>query len=125
VDKALVAGHVGAVALAGVSVWRERGVGAGQMVRMMMAVLALTAVTGVKALVESREWIWSLIYMVEQVGVLIVGGVWGKKWMVVWGVVGVVIGVFYYTAYLTVVWLTMLGLILIGVVVWRLMVGKK
>ncbi|MDR3297917.1 MAG: hypothetical protein LBT19_00850 [Candidatus Nomurabacteria bacterium] len=118
--------HIIALALIGLSVWRERG--NSSKVRLGFAMGILTMMVGIRAIGSyglTEELIYPLWFLILQVVFVVVGGLWKKKWMWMWGACGVVAAIMWFVKDMAFIWLIMLGFGLIGLVVWSLLRGKK
>ncbi|MDR0398045.1 MAG: hypothetical protein LBH36_02580 [Candidatus Nomurabacteria bacterium] len=90
-------------------------------------IVAAALVSGAGALFALGQGGWyQLIFLVEHLALLVAGALARKQWATWWGAVGAVAAVFYFIKDYMYLWLGLLGLILIGIVIWRLVkIGKK
>lgn len=86
--------------------------------RYVVALVLLTAVTGVYALAEGG-W-YSLLFLVEQAGLAVAGVLLKRRWAAWWGVIGAVLAVFYYLRESPYLVFTLLGVLIVSFVIWRL-----
>ncbi len=113
----IVYGHISAVALLCVALWRRRDA----RVRTGFYVAAATALTGGAAWSAFNDGtIYQLIFLVEHIIILIIGGL--KQWQKVvwWGVGASVAAILYFLRDYFFLWLAFLGVVLITIVIWRL-----
>lgn len=94
--------------------WR----GLGQRSLHAIAAMAiLSAGVGSQALVSGS---YQLLFLGEHLALLVAGVVYQRQWAIWWGLVASVLAVLYFLRDYTFLWLGFLGLVLIGIVVWRL-----
>lgn len=93
--------------------WRKQGEG-----RTQVALAFVTASSGLYALAEGG--VYQLLFLVEHVALLIAGAVSNRRWATVWGLVGSILAVLWFLKDILFVAFAFLGLVVIGVVVWRL-----
>ena len=114
---AIVYGHVSALALVCVAFWRRRDA----RVRTGFYVAAAAVLTGGGAWSAFNDGvIYQLIFLVEHIIILIIGGL--KQWQKVvwWGVGATVAAILYFLRDYFFLWLAFLGVVLIAIVIWRL-----
>jgi len=99
-----------------VSLWREKKNPVRP--RLILAAACITLVTGVTALSSGQGW--DLFFLVEMVVLLGIGLALKLKWMWIWGIVGIVLSVLWFTQGITWLWLFLLGVGIIGGVVFAL-----
>lgn len=105
--------HWWAATIYGIGVWRKQ-----DEKRTQIALAFITASTGLYALFEGG--IYQLLFLVEQVALLIAGALFNKKWAIWWGLAGSVAAVMWFLRDILFVAFAFLGLVVVGVVVWRL-----
>jgi hypothetical protein len=79
--------------------------------------------TGLSALGEPDKY--QLIFLIEHVALLVIGGMLNYRLAVLWGSSGVALAVLYWLKDQTYILLGLLGLGLIGLAIWRLLKGSK
>jgi hypothetical protein len=100
--------------------WLRRDeVNEGFTTRLVVAMAIISSVTGLWALGEGGGY--QLLFLVEHAALLVAGGLLQKSWAVWWGAVGSILSVVYFLKEYPYVALAFLGLVLVGIVVWRLM----
>ncbi|HJP81360.1 MAG TPA: hypothetical protein VJ841_03140 [Candidatus Saccharimonadales bacterium] len=111
--------HLWATILLSTSIWRRDS-----MTRPVVAATILTLSTASSALTHGG-W-YQLLFLVEQITLLVIGALARKQWALWWGVAGTTGAVLYFIKDYVYLWLGLLGLILIALVIWRLRkLGKK
>ena len=115
-------GHITAVTFLGVALWRRRYVQP-RVVHYFLAAGSLTLGAAISAFTDNS--IYQLIFLVEHIIVLIIGGL--KQWQKVvwWGVGSTVAAILYFLRDYFFLWLAFLGIVLIAIVIWRLSVINK
>lgn len=63
---------------------------------------------------------YSLVFLVEHIAVTVTGVAWHRRWVAWWGAIGSVLAVFYYLRESPYLIFTLLGVLIVGFVVWRL-----
>ena len=111
---AVVYAHWWAITIA-LTAWGMRLPG---LVRYQLAVGCITVVVGMLALAEGG-W-YSLLFLIEHLGLLLVGALSGYRWAMWWGVVASGLAIMYFLRDYVYVWLGLLGLVLTAIVIWRL-----
>lgn len=106
--------HWWAAVIALVAYWRPTY----KTARFTIAMSLVTAVVGIMALTEGG--VYQLLFLVEHIALLVTGALRRKQWAVWWGLVASVAAIMYFIKDYTYLWLGLLGLALIGLVVWRL-----
>ena len=91
--------------------------------RLMLSMALLTFVTSGYALTDGGGY--SLLFLIQNVAFAGVGAILQKRWVIWWGVIASIIAVIYFLRDYLYLWLALLGLFLIGVVVWRLIVISR
>ena len=107
-------GHWWAIVIALVAWWRGDGV----IRRLIIAMAFVTVGTGLLALSEGG--VYQLIFLIEHLALLVVGALLSKSWAIWWGISASALAVMYFLKDYLFLWLGFLGLLLIGIVVWRL-----
>ncbi|MEO7904773.1 MAG: hypothetical protein ABIR91_03205, partial [Candidatus Saccharimonadales bacterium] len=87
--------------------------------RLITATAIVTAATGVYAIIYGGNY--QLLFLVEHIALLIAGALTARSWATWWGVGAVALSVLYFLRGYTFVLLGLLGLMMIGIVVWRLL----
>lgn len=88
-------------------------------------IIAMGIVTGVTALEALGEGGWySILFLVEHIVLLVVGVFRNKRWALWWGLVASSLAVLYFLRDITFLAFAFLGILLIGIVVWRLNKAK-
>lgn len=114
---ATVYGHIIALTFVGVALWRRYH----QQPRTTHYILAAGCLTlGAAISAFNEETVYQLIFLIEHLVLLIIGGL--KQWQKVvwWGVGSTVAAILYFLRDYFFLWLAFLGIVLIGIVVWRL-----
>ncbi len=88
------------------------------MTRIVMGVAFITLSTGLSALIDGG--IYQLLFLIEHLVLLVVGALTRRQWAVWWGVIASVLAILYFIKGYVYLWLGLLGLCLVGLVVWRL-----
>lgn len=91
--------------------------------RLLLALAIVTFVTGGYALTDGGTY--SLLFLIQNVVVAGAGAVYQKRIFLWWGVAAAFGAIIYFLRDYVYVWLALLGLFLIGVVVWRLIVISR
>jgi hypothetical protein len=107
-------GHWWAIVIGLVAWWREEDMTK----RLIVAMAFVTFSTGVIALSEGGGY--QLLFLVEHLILLVVGALLSKSWAIWWGIAASALAVMYFLKNFLFLWLGFLGLLLIGIVVWRL-----
>lgn len=114
---ATVYGHITAVTLLGVALWRRHH----QQSRVghyFLAAGSLTLGAAVSAFTDLA--IYQLVFLIEHIVILIVGGLRQWQEVVWWGVASTVAAILYFLRDYFFLWLAFLGIVLIAIVIWRL-----
>lgn len=107
-------------AVIALSAWLRRDeVNSGFTSRLIIAMAIISSVTGVQALAEGGGY--QILFLVEHLTLLVIGGFTRTGWALWWGIVGSILSVIYFLRDYPYITLAFLGLVLIGIVVWRLM----
>jgi hypothetical protein len=88
--------------------------------RLMIATGIVTASVGLSAL--SGNAAHQLLFLFEHIGLIMIGVQFRQRWALWWGVVASVLAVLYFLKDYLYLWLALLGLLLLGLVMWRLKV---
>ena len=115
---AIIFGHLSALTLLAVALWRKRNGGDNELHYVLGAVV-FTMGGGASALADGS--VYQLIFLAEHVVILIVGALRQWQRVVWWGVAASVTAIMYFLKDYFYLWLAFLGVILIAIVVWRLM----
>jgi hypothetical protein len=118
--------HVMAAALFMTGLWQEKD--GGTKARIIVGMSLVTGAVGIKALSSgyaSEGLTWQMAFIVEQAVILVVGVLAKQKWAWMWGACGVGVAVLFFIRDLVYLWLILLGLALVGVVIWRLLRQEK
>lgn len=117
-----VYGHITAATILGIALWR-RAHGQSRIMHYFLAAGSLTLGAAISAFTENT--VYQLIFLVEHVIILIIGGF--KQWQKVvwWGVASTVGAILYFLRDYFFLWLAFLGIVLIAIVIWRLSVLNK
>ncbi|RYF29528.1 MAG: hypothetical protein EOO17_00910 [Chloroflexi bacterium] len=91
--------------------------------RAVIAMGVITTITASYALLYGEGY--SLLFLVEHLALLIAGFVYGKSWAVWWGVVAASAAVLYFLRDIAFLAFAFLGILLIGIVIWRLSKSNK
>lgn len=114
---ATVYGHITAATLLGVALWRryhqQSRVG-----HYFLAAGSLTLGAAVSAFTDLA--IYQLVFLIEHIVILIVGGLRQWQEVVWWGVASTVAAILYFLRDYFFLWLAFLGIVLIAIVIWRL-----
>lgn len=96
----------------------------GQLIpRAVIAMGVITTVTASYALLYGEGY--SLLFLIEHLALLVVGFVYGKSWAVWWGVVAASAAILYFLRDIAFLAFAFLGILLIGIVIWRLSKSNK
>lgn len=95
-----------------------RSAGGYRYTRLIVGMSILSLFGGVAAL-DMGGW-YSLIFLAEHVVVLLVGAQHGKMWAVWWGIIASTLGVLYYLKDTPFLAFTLLGIVVVSFVIWRL-----
>jgi hypothetical protein len=106
--------HWWAVVIGSTAFWRDNRV-----TRLIVAMGIVTAISGIYALNEGGSY--ALLFLVEHLGLLVIGAIRGKSWAIWWGLVAAVLAVLYFLRDITFLAFGFLGLVIVGIVVWRLL----
>ena len=90
-------------------------------VRLIIATGFVTASSGIFALTEGGYY--QLLFLVEHLTLLVAGALLSKSWAIWWGISASTVAILYFLREYTFLWLGFLGLLMIGIVVWRLLRG--
>lgn len=110
-------GHVTAATILGVALWR-RSRGQPHTVHYFLAAGSLTLGGIISAFAEAT--IYQLVFLIEHITILVVGGLKGWQKVVWWGVASTVAAILYFLRDYFFLWLAFLGIVLIAIVIWRL-----
>ncbi len=114
---ATVYGHLIALTFIGVALWR-RYHHQPRVIHYFLAAGCLTFGAAVSAFNE--DTVYQLVFLIEHLIVLIVGGLMQWQKVVWWGVGSTVAAILYFLRDYFFLWLAFLGIVLIAIVVWRL-----
>ena len=109
----VVYAHWWALTIFAMGKWRHAGEG-----RTQIALGFVTASSGIYALAEGG--VYQLLFLVEQLVLLIFGATRNRQWAIWWGLIGSVLAVLWFLKDLAFAALGFLGLVVIGIVIWRL-----
>lgn len=87
--------------------------------RVIIAMSLITTASGVYALRYGGSY--QLLFLIEHLTLLVIGALAAKTWAVWWGIAAAAVAILYFLREYTFLWLGFLGLLMIGIVVWRLM----
>jgi hypothetical protein len=87
--------------------------------RFVIAMSLITLASGIFALSEGGYY--QSLFLVEHLGLLVVGALLSRNWAIWWGICASTIAILYFLREYTFLWLGFLGLLMIGIVVWRLL----
>jgi hypothetical protein len=90
--------------------------------RLVIAMSLITLSTGIYALTHGGNY--QLLFLLEHLALLVAGALLSKSWAIWWGIVASALAILYFLRTYTFLLLGFLGLLLIGIVVWRLMRSK-
>jgi hypothetical protein len=90
--------------------------------RWIIAVALMTLSSGMYALMNGGNY--QLLFLIEHLGLLVAGALLSKSWAIWWGISASALAVLYFLRGYTFLLLGFLGMLLIGIVVWRLMSTK-
>jgi len=105
--------HWWALSLAAVAIWRRE-----LTTRLIIAMAFVTASTGIYALAEGE--LYQLLFLGEHVALLIAGFLLKKQWALWWGVIASILAVLYFLRDIAFLAFAFLGVVVIGIVIWRL-----
>ncbi|PID32751.1 hypothetical protein CR956_00830 [Candidatus Saccharibacteria bacterium] len=106
--------HLYGSALIGVGLWRLKD---GD-VRFIIA-LSMISLFGSSYALGEGGW-YALLFLVEHVAVTLIGVLTNRRWATWWGIIASVLGVFYYLRDVPFIAFALLGVVVIGVVIWML-----
>lgn len=105
--------HWWALTAALVALWR------GQLTtRLIVGMSFITASTGIYALAEGG--FYQLLFLAEHIVLLVAGVLLSKQWAIWWGLIASVLAVLYFLRDIAFLAFAFLGLVVIGIVIWRL-----
>lgn len=113
--------HLWAAGMAITHLWL--GYGSGRYTRLIVGMGLLTFFGGIAAL--TKGGMYSLIFLIEHVALLLLGAFHNKMWAVWWGLIASTCGVLYYLKDTPFLAFSALGTIVTGFVIWRLKNGKQ
>lgn len=116
----VVYGHWWAIIILLVALWRK---GPSFTTRLVLATAFITASTGFMALEEGG--VYQILFLVEHIGLLVVGALLGASWALWWGLAASALAVLYFLRSSLFLSLLFLGLSLLGIVIWRLIRTHK
>lgn len=87
--------------------------------RLIIAMSLVTLSSGIFALAEGGYY--QLLFLIEHLTLLVAGALLSKSWAIWWGIAASTIAILYFLREYTFLWLGFLGLLMIGIVVWRLL----
>lgn len=105
--------HWWAITVAIIAYWQRQLIP-----RAVIAMGIITTITASYALMYGEGY--SLLFLVEHLALLVAGFVYGKSWAVWWGVVAASMAVLYFLRDIAFLAFAFLGILLIGIVIWRL-----
>jgi hypothetical protein len=91
--------------------------------RFIVAMGLVTLSSGVFALTHGGNY--QLLFLIEHLALLVAGALLSKSWAIWWGISASALAILYFLRTYTFLLLAFLGLLLIGIVVWRLMRGNN
>lgn len=106
--------HWWAIVIGSTALWRDNKVA-----RLIIAMGIVTTISGIYALDEGG--LYALLFLIEHLGLLVVGAIRGKSWAIWWGLIAAVLAVLYFLRDITFLAFGFLGLVIVGIVVWRLL----
>lgn len=112
-----VYGHLTAATILGVALWRRHH-GQTRTAHYFLAAGSLTLGAAISAFTE--ESIYQLIFLIEHIAILVIGGLRQWQKVVWWGVASTVAAILYFLRDYFFLWLAFLGIVLIAIVIWRL-----
>lgn len=86
--------------------------------RAIIAMTIITVITASYALINGGGY--SLLFLIEHLALLVAGFVYSKSWAVWWGVIASSMAVLYFLRDIAFLAFAFLGILLIGIVIWRL-----
>jgi hypothetical protein len=89
--------------------------------RFVIAMSFVTLASGIYALSEGGYY--QLLFLVEHLALLVAGALRSRGWAIWWGITASTLAILYFLRGYTFLWLGFLGLLMIGIVVWRLLRG--
>lgn len=111
--------HWWALIVAMIAVVRRQGV----RLRLIIAMSFVSLSSGLYALGQGGGY--QLLFLAEHLGLLVIGALRQKTWAIWWGIAASALAILYFLRSYTFLWLGFLGLLLIGIVVWRLMRSNR
>lgn len=84
----------------------------------IIALGIITVMAGLYALEQGG--LYSLLFLTQNIAIVIAGALARRSWLVWWGLIGAVGAVFYYLRDVPFVTLMLLGVLVVGVVIWQL-----
>ena len=87
--------------------------------RFVIAMSLITLASGIFALGEGGYY--QLLFLVEHLALLVAGALRSRSWAIWWGISASTVAILYFLRDYTFLWLGFLGLLMIGIVVWRLL----
>jgi hypothetical protein len=107
--------HWWALIVACIALVRRQGVRP----RLIVAMAFVSVSSGIYALGQGGGY--QLLFLAEHLALLVIGALRQKTWAIWWGIAASSLAILYFLRSYTFLWLGFLGLLLIGIVVWRLM----
>ncbi len=106
-------GHWWALTLAAVAFWHMKFKN-----RLIIGMSFITFTSGVFALAEGGDY--QLLFLIEHIALLIAGALLSRGWAIWWGLSGASLAVLYFLKDIAFLAFAFLGLLVIGIVIWRL-----
>lgn len=112
--------HWWAVTIFAVGRWFNRS----NDIRAKVALAFASVSSGIYALAEGG--VYQILFLAEQVALLLFGASFNRQWAVWWGLIGSVLAVLWFLKDILFLAFAFLGMVVIGIVIWRLkMAGDK
>lgn len=97
--------------------------GKGSVTRTIVALAFITASSGIYALAEGG--VYQVLFLAEHVAILLGGALLDRRWALWWGLIGSVLAVLWFLKDVLFLAFAFLGLVVIGVVMWRLKTASE
>lgn len=119
--------YIAVAVLLGTSLWRDnhRTNLSGGTPRAVFAVIIFTAIPALRALNPSIPEIWSMIFLAQQSALLVLGALVRRQWIIFTGLFSIIASVFFLFSHLSFVGVILVGMTIIGIVIWRTYFPKK
>ena len=112
--NAVAYAHWWAATIASMALWQSDN----RTTRLAIAAGFITSTTGLYTLAEGGQY--QLLFLAEHLALLVTGVLLRKTWAIYWGLIASTAAVMYFLQDIAYLSFTFLGLVLIGIALWRL-----